>query len=178
MKKQRFLWMLPAAAPMLGLCPACSVREVPPETGEPSVSTLSPDTSTVLRTFVSGEGYYDLEMATEEKTLWMEPYLERSEARIPTPGCILESTWYLSPEEQQAGAPHRLGWYDGEQWREVKLPEEWATQNGEYGPGLLAVTTQGIFFMRSVKSNGSYVSNLYFMAYGEDPEVVLYAQFS
>jgi len=83
--------------------------------------------SGVLRFFQPGEGYYDADLTTGTVTKLAEAQLEGSAARILQPNCIIETT--LLSEENTSG-PHRMRFFDGEQWHEVTLPEELQNASG------------------------------------------------
>lgn len=83
--------------------------------------------SGVLRFFQPGEGYYDAELTTGAVTKLAEAQLEGSAARILQPNCIIETT--LLSEENTSG-PHRMRFFDGEQWHKVTLPEELQNASG------------------------------------------------
>lgn len=81
----------------------------------------------VLRFFQPGEGYYDAALTTGVVTKLADARLEGSAARILQPNCIIETT--LLSEENTSG-PHRMCFFDGEQWHEVALPEELQNASG------------------------------------------------
>jgi len=83
--------------------------------------------SGVLRFFQPGEGYYDADLTTGTVTKLAEAQLEGSTARILQPNCIIETT-LLS--EENTSQPHRMRFFDGEQWHEVALPEELQNASG------------------------------------------------
>ena len=76
--------------------------------------------------FRPGEGYYAVNLTTGEETKLAEPQMEQSAAAIVLPNCILESD--LLGDESGAlrteGTARHLWFFDGQQWREVSLPEE------------------------------------------------------
>ena len=76
----------------------------------------------VLRQFRSNEGYYDINLQTEEEVHLEDAQLKNSQSFIVLPNCIIETT--LGSENHQEGDTHAMMLFDGERWRAVTLPEE------------------------------------------------------
>lgn len=82
-----------------------------------------------LRAFATNDGYYDYDLLTGESVKLADPQLDNSGAFILQPNCILESTMIFSgvPEvEEKANQmeEQRLMFFDGQQWHEVRVPDE------------------------------------------------------
>ena len=82
-----------------------------------------------LRAFATNDGYYDYDLLTGESVKLADPQLDNSGVFILQPNCILESTMIFSgvPEvEEKANQmeEQRLMFFDGQQWHEVRVPDE------------------------------------------------------
>jgi len=82
------------------------------------------------RFFRQNDGYYDYDLTTGQEVKVADAQLANSSARIVLPNCIIETTMLTSltvemhhATEFEQGPPHQLVLFDGERWRDVKLPE-------------------------------------------------------
>ena len=95
--------------------------------GEPVLSDISQVSvkgaflsGEILRCFLPGDGYYDLDLLTGGLTRLADAQLQNSGAIILQPNCIIEST-LLIPDNQVE--THQMRLFDGKQWHTVTLPE-------------------------------------------------------
>ena len=82
------------------------------------------------RFFRQNDGYYDYDLTTGQEVKVADAQLTDSGANIVLPNCIIETTMLTSltletiyAKEFEQGPPHQLVLFDGERWRDVKLPE-------------------------------------------------------
>ena len=75
----------------------------------------------IVRCFIPGDGYYDIDLLTGERTRLENAQLPQSKATILQPNCIIETT-LLNPEAD--AATQEMRFFDGRQWHSVQLPEE------------------------------------------------------
>lgn len=125
----------------------------------------------ILRYYRRNDGYYDLNIKTGEEIKVADAQLQDAGVYIPLPNCILETT--LGWENQDGeGIPHSMGQhylklFDGERWRDVKLPEELRTADAGECLSLTAVTSDkiilgsyNIFQYRTRRSSPYYAIDL------------------
>ena len=100
----------------------------------------------VLRQFRTNDGYYDIDLESGEEVFLAEPRLENSVSFIVLPNCIIETT--MGRSAQPKGARQAMEFFDGETWRQVKLPPELEEQYSIYKPLMIAtVASDRIFLM-------------------------------
>ena len=99
----------------------------------------------ILRVFRPNDGYYDVNLATGEEVFVCKAQLENSVVSMPLPNCIIETT--LWSETHPEGDPHKLIFFDGEQWHDLSLPEE-----------LLAPSEENYLTLCSVGSDSIIIS--------------------
>ncbi len=93
---------------------------------------LSGNTMWVFR---PGDGYYSVDLTTQEEVWLADCQLETSVAHIMQPNCILESTFvgWNAPNIRADVEEHSLRFFDGEQWHDMTVPEEFQNlAEGEY----------------------------------------------
>lgn len=116
-----------------------------------------------IRCFYPGDGYYDVDLLTGEKTKLADAQLTESKAMILQPNCIIETT-LLNPEADVEVQEMRF--FDGVQWHTVALPEELLNSPDDTFE-VVALASDCVIF--SVKRYGSITDY-----YGEDSAVILY----
>ena len=96
--------------------------------GEPIISDISQFSvkggylsGGILRCLQPGDGYYDINLETGEKTRLADAQMEQSGATILQPNCIIEST-LLNPENTVQ--TQQMRFFDGQAWHDVALPED------------------------------------------------------
>lgn len=79
-----------------------------------------------LRVFRSNDGYYDIDLTTRESVKVADAQLENSFASVVLPNCVIESTLHLGDgsADWDPVTSHSCRLFDGEQWRDVALPDE------------------------------------------------------
>lgn len=81
-----------------------------------------------LLTFLPGEGYYTMDIATGERVKAADRQLSSGWGFVFQPNCILETTvpigWRGSGPASQGGEGLEMVLYDGTSWRPVTLPQE------------------------------------------------------
>jgi len=83
------------------------------------------------RFFRQNDGYYDYDLTTGQEVKVADARLTDSAACIVLPNCIIETTMEIEftlellygTEKIEQGPPHQVVLFDGERWRDVKLPE-------------------------------------------------------
>ena len=75
----------------------------------------------IVRCFVPGDGYYDIDLLTGERTRLENAQLPQSKAMILQPNCIIEATLL---DRETTAQTHEMRFFDGQQWHAVELPEE------------------------------------------------------
>ena len=85
--------------------------------------------SDILRVFRPNDGYYDVNLTTGEEAFVCKAQLENSVVAMPLPNCIIETT--LSSKAHPYGEPHKLVFFDGQQWHDLTLPEEMQVPSDE-----------------------------------------------
>ena len=96
----------------------------------------------ILRIFRPNDGYYDVNLTTGEEVFVCKAQLENSVVSMPLPNCIIETTLWSKdhPKEQ----PHKLVFFDGQQWHDLTLPEEMRVTAEESGLLLCSVGSDRI----------------------------------
>jgi len=92
----------------------------------------------ILRTYRQNDGYYDIDLLTGEETRLANAQLTDGKAKLLLHNCILE--WN----------DKELRLFDGQQWRSVALPEEFAQSQEGLQVGPLAVCSDRILLTRRV----------------------------
>ena len=75
----------------------------------------------IVRCFVPGDGYYDIDLLTGKHTRLESAQLSQSKAAILQPNCIIESTLL---DRETTAKTQEMRFFDGQQWHSVELPEE------------------------------------------------------
>ena len=75
----------------------------------------------IVRCFVPGDGYYDIDLLTGEKIKLESAQLPQSKAAILQPNCIIEATLL---DRETTVQTQEMRFFDGQQWHSVELPEE------------------------------------------------------
>ena len=75
----------------------------------------------IVRCFVPGDGYYDIDLLTGERTRLENAQLPQSKATILQPNCIIEATLL---DRETTAQTQEMRFFDGQQWHSVELPEE------------------------------------------------------
>ena len=98
----------------------------------------------ILRVFRPNDGYYDVNLTTGEEVFVCKAQLENSVVAMPLPNCIIETT--LSSKAHPYGEPHKLVFFDGQQWHDLTLPEELQVPSDESYLNLCSVGSDNVFF--------------------------------
>ena len=102
----------------------------------------------IVRCLYPGDGYYDVDLLTGEKTKLADAQLTESKAMILQPNCIIETT-LLNPGANVEVQEMRF--FDGVQWHTVALPEEMRNAPDDTFEVVMLASDRVIF---SVKRNG------------------------
>ena len=102
----------------------------------------------IVRCLYPGDGYYDVDLLTGEKTKLADAQLTESKAMILQPNCIIETT-LLNPEANVEVQEMRF--FDGVRWHTVALPEEMRNAPDDTFEVVMLASDRVIF---SVKRNG------------------------
>ena len=108
----------------------------------------------VLRCFYPGDGYYDVDLISGERTKLANAQLDNSKARILQPNCIIETT-LLNPEA--VVETQEMRFFDGQQWHTVTLPEDLRTPDNTFQ--VVALASDRILFY-TWRNNGTSSSSL------------------
>ena len=101
----------------------------------------------ILRCMKSGEGYYDVNLETGEKTFLEKQQIENSRSRIILPNCILETTLigHSSALGNTAVQIHQMSLFNGTRWQSVLLPKELENSNENLTLSVMGVASDRIF---------------------------------
>lgn len=129
-----------------------------------------------LRCFTTNDGYYDVDLLTEQKTKLADAQLENSAARILQPNCIIESTLLYSGDRSIRShvENHAMRFFDGVQWHDVALPKELQDLSDSVYLGIAGLTSDSVFFVARMKETGY---SIYQMALDEKECKLVYCGF-
>ena len=141
-----------------------------------------PEGTEVLFSYLSGneftyfkqnEGFYQVDLTTGEEKLVSENQLKDSTGHVLTDQYMTESDWYWGYTSDTPA----LRFYDGNTWKDVKLPEEAKNQEASFYP--VAVASDRIFFGSYHSYNREGKNRLYYFLLGEeDPELIFCFEFA
>lgn len=110
----------------------------------------------ILRYFRPNNGYYDIDLLTQQETKLADVQLENSAAYIVQPNCIIESTLLYSGDRsmREHVDHHAMCFFDGQQWYDVTLPEELIALPNSVYLATAGLTSDAIFFMVKQQDSG------------------------
>lgn len=120
----------------------------------------------IMREFVNGDGYYDTNLQTGERTKVSEVRLKAGGSVILLPNCVVESTLFDRARTKDIEAALEI--FDGQNWHTVQIPDEF--QNAEQGNFLtvLGIGSDGILFAWQNMKTMSMYTEIYRVALDSD----------
>lgn len=99
-----------------------------------------------IRYMNTGDGYYDLNLETGEKTFLEKSRMENSKGQVLLPNCIIETTLIGNNTTQGnvIDELHKMELYDGNQWKTVTLPRELENSNENLTISIMGVASDRI----------------------------------
>lgn len=132
-----------------------------------------------LLTFLPGEGYYTIDIATGEQVKAADRQLSSGWGFVFQPNCILETTvpigWRGSGPASQGGEGLEMVLYDGTSWRPVTLPQELGElEEGDYVEPLTLASDRILFSLHRETGHSCRIYQLPLQ--GDSLEVVFCAE--
>ena len=123
--------------------------------------------------FKQNEGFYQIDLTTGEEKLVSENQLKDSTGHVLTDQYMAESDWCLGYTSDNP----TLKFYNGNTWKDVKLPEEAKNPEASFYP--VAVASDRIFFRSYYSYNREGKTRLYyFLLEEESPELIFCSEFA